>query len=563
MNNALLILPTTLISTKIIFSKIISKFNNNEDVLYNSIIIYEHPVNFTYYNYHKLKLILHRSSMKYYQSVLVDYIKNNGINIKVKYINYNDKLILHEYDCVYLFDPCDHMVIDNLSKNKNIIYLNNPMYILSNEDLDEYDSSLSGKTKKRTMSIFYKWARLKYNILMAKGKPLYGKWSFDVDNRLPYPKEFTNNDVDKLSKNITTIEQNFITKATKYINKHFKENPPYVSTKFSSIMNDLYLPISHIGAKRQFNQFVKNRLDNFGSYEDGMKTDVIYGYHSVLSPLMNIGLILPSSIIKFIHKLIDKKGKSIHTIYSSIEGYIRQLFWREYCRYIYIKKLIKQKELIKHKSANLWNNKNKLSNLWYYNNINNNINNDNNINHDINLQQHKSDIIYNKKTITGFNFIDDLIYKTMRYGYLHHIERLMFMGNYMLLTRIKPVDVFNWFQCMFLDSYHVFMYTNVFCMSQYSFGSIMTNRPYFSSSNYILKMSNINKSDDIYFSDDKIYKWPIIWDALYYMFIYKNKNILIKNYATAQFVYHWNKKSKKDKLTIIKLAKYYLSNKIY
>lgn len=538
--NVLLILPTTLISPKIIF-------NNLE---YNHIIIYEHPVNFVNYNYHKLKLILHRSSMKYYHTVLGDYLNNNGQNIKLKYVNFNTKLDLYEYDNVYVYDPCDHKITDDLSINKNIIYLQNPMYILSNDDLNDYNASLLGKDKKRTMSIFYKWARFKYNILMKEGKPLHGKWSFDEDNRLPYPDKFVNNNVNKLSKNISDIEQGYIIKATKYVNKYFKNNPPYKNSKLNcddQIMNKLYLPISHTGAKHQFNEFIKHRLNNFGPYEDGMKTDVIYGYHSVLSPLMNIGLILPQSIIKTINKLVENKDKNTK-IYSSIEGYVRQLFWREYCRYIYLKKLTKIKDFMKiisvkqdHKSTNLWNNTNKLSDLWYY----------------------KSD-----KEITGFNFIDILINKTMCYGYLHHIERLMFIGNYLLLTRIRPIDVFNWFQCMFLDSYHVFMYTNVLCMSQYSVGPVMTNRPYFSSSNYILKMSNINKSDEIslhtnIIDNDKIYKWPIVWDALYYMFICKFKHILINNYATAQFVSHWDKKTKKEKIIIIKLAKLYLANKIY
>jgi deoxyribodipyrimidine photolyase-related protein len=75
----------------------------------------------------------------------------------------------------------------------------------------------------------------------------------------------------------------------------------------------------------------------------------------------------------------------------------------------------------------------------------------------------------------------------------------------------------------------------------------MMTRPYFSSSNYILKMSNYKKGE-----------WCKIWDSLYYHFIYNHRDLLKKIYATSMQVKHWDNKSSKNKEEIIKLAKSYL-----
>ena len=115
---------------------------------------------------------------------------------------------------------------------------------------------------------------------------------------------------------------------------------------------------------------------------------------------------------------------------------------------------------------------------------------------------------------------------------------------------------------MFLDSYHVFMETNVYGMSQYSSGPIMSTRPYFSSSNYIDKMSSYHRKKDNEYNKIKLgneeYEWYDIWDALYYNFINDNKKEFSKNYAIASAVSHWNKKNKQEKNKLLDIAKKYL-----
>lgn len=149
--------------------------------------------------------------------------------------------------------------------------------------------------------------------------------------------------------------------------------------------------------------------------------------------------------------------------------------------------------------------------------------------------------------------IDTIIQKIRDYGYAHHIERLMYLGNYMLLCHTRPSDVYDIFMEWTIDAYDWVMMANVYCMSQYADGGMIMTKPYFSSSNYILKMSDYKKS--------KTEDWTTIWDALYYNFINTHQDYLSSNYGTSRQVAHWKKKTKAEQNNLIKIAKEYLDNK--
>ena len=68
---------------------------------------------------------------------------------------------------------------------------------------------------------------------------------------------------------------------------------------------------------------------------------------------------------------------------------------------------------------------------------------------------------------TKIPIIDDIIKKINKYAYSHHIERLMCIGNFLILIRIKPIEIYNWFQTMYIDAYDVFMVPNVYGMLLY------------------------------------------------------------------------------------------------
>ncbi len=427
----------------------------------DKIYIIEEPFYFIN-SQHKQKLILHRASMKYYYNKLLKKYKN-VIYLDYNKINYDEILLNNE---IYLFDPIDKPVINKLAKF-NIKILDTPAFIETLADLEEYRNNYTNKKNYYHDRSFYKWMRKKLNLLMTTdGKPVGDKWSYDKENRNPFDKNYK-------EEKIKTYSNEYISEAKEYINKNFKNN-------FGNI-DIFYYPITHEETMEHLKKFIIKKFETFGKYQDAISKKVIFGSHSVLSPMLNIGLITPKIVINEVMNYYKKNNNNL----VSVEAFIRQLIgWRSYVRFIYI---YHGEEMIK---MNNLEHKNKLPKSWY-------------------------------NETGNITIINDMISKVKEYGYLHHIERLMIMGNFALLLQIDPKDIYKWFMICFIDAYEWVMVPNVYGMSQYSLTSIsMMTRPYISSSNYIKKMSDYKKED-----------WFNIWDALYWYFLIKHEEKLNKIYS--------------------------------
>ena len=404
----------------------------------SKVYLWEHKQYFTKYKYNKKKLILHRASMKLYN----DYLKKQGF--KTQYIEYTD--LIDSKKSYIMFDPIDKL---NFKKYK-ISYLESPNFLLTKYIYNEYRQ----KTDKFLFNNFYIFGKKKINVIPTIK-------SQDKDNRKKIPKSLK---LPKLSHQHTKTEKEYINEAKKYVSKHFSKNP-------GSIENFIY-PISHSTSKKWLKLWIKTKFKLFGSYQDSIHNEQSFLFHSVLSSSINIGLINPTYILGIIKK--DKKKIPL----NSYEGYIRQLFWREYQRYCYIYYDFKPKKY--------FSNNNKLTKKWYYGK-------------------------------TGIKPVDDCIIKGFENGYLNHIERLMVVGNFMVLSGLKPLEGFKWFMEMSCDSYDWVMEQNVLDMVFFVSGGVTMRRPYMSSSNYVLKMSNYKKDE-----------WCEKWDKMYKKFKRKNKSKLWK-----------------------------------
>ena len=488
MENVLILLPNQLFTTLL-------------ECECEKVILWEHPKFFREYNYHKSKLLFHRVTMKEY------YTKINK-DKRVKYVDFNEKIKTDKTKHLIFYDPIDHEIekeMLKLSKKFNgYTMLNSKLFMETRQDIEKY-----AKGKKRFIhNSFYIWQRKRLNILVnSKKYPEGGKWSYDADNRKKFPDGFKQ-DFKVVNKNNKLIKE-----SKKYINKHFKNN-------FGE--DNIYLPTNHKDSLKHLKQFIKTRLVCFGSYQDAVNPKILFGCHSIISPLLNIGLLNVQEVINEIIEYYNKnKSKQL---LASVEGIIRQIIgWRAYVRLLYH---IKYKELTQ---MNFFNHKNKLSKHWYTGTL-------------------------------GLLPIDDIIKKTEKLAYAHHIERLMYIGNLMLLMQINPIYIYRWFMEVYLDAYDWVMLPNVHGMSQFSAGNLMMTRPYFSSSNYIVNMSSYKKNKDaaIIKLENKDYYWYDVWDALYYNFINDNYKFLSKNYSTARSTVHWKNKSKTEQNKLIKLAKLYL-----
>ncbi len=453
----------------------------------NKIYIIEEPFYFTNKLFHKQKLVFHRASMKYYYEKIKNEYKN-VYYITFDQINY-DK-IFDEASEIHIYDPIDKPILEKFNNNKFIIY-DSPLFLETRKELEEYRENNTNKKNYYHDNSFYKWQRKKLNILMTKdNKPENLKWSFDKENRNPYDKNY-------IEEKIKTYDNKYLNEAKKYINKHFLNN--------FGLIDEFYYPITHKETYKHLKIFIKKKLETFGKYQDGISKKVIFGSHSVLSPMLNIGLITPEQVINEVLKYYKNNVINI----ASVEAFIRQVIgWRSYVRFIYY---FHGKEIL---NMNNLNHKLKLPKTWY-------------------------------TAETEFDIINNMIKKVEKYAYLHHIERLMIMGNFGLINQIEPLELYDWFMICFIDSYEWVMVANVFGMSQYALKDIsMMTRPYFSSSNYIKKMSDYKKED-----------WFQLWDSLYWNFINKHKNILNKIYSTSMQVKLIEKMDNNKLNTFINIAK--------
>lgn len=533
-NGLFIIFPNTLFED---IKTIETLINDNK---LQKILIIEDSTYFTKFKFHKQKLILHRSTMKYYY----DFLQNKLQKIDIEYID-NEKANnfwkkeAKKYQ-LYCFDPIDHQLFQKIIKaNSTSIIFDNLSFMETNDDLKNYkEKNDKDHPNKYRHDDFYKWNRIRLNVFLQKNteKPLFGKWTFDNENRKSFPSNYNEPSHNSFISHLTTKE--YFNEAKKYVENNFANN-------FGDEVdnNNFLQPITHNNAKKILNDFVEDKIDTFGEYQDAVLKNVIIGQHSFLSSALNIGLItakecLEKVLNKFEELSMEKKRQKI----NNYEGFIRQLIgWRSYTRLLYY---FHGKEMQK---MNFFNHQKKLDNAWY-------------------------------NATTGIYPIDCLIKKVAKYAYLHHIERLMYIGNWALLTQIKPTDIYEWFMIVSIDSYEWVMVSNVFGMSQHALDNSkisMMTKPYFSSTNYLKNMSNFvisnaktkkkkdmkNDNDDndnfaIYNEDGN---WIEIWNNLYYYFIYKNKEYLQKNYSTARQVAHWNKKSDNDKQKIIEFGNKYIS----
>ena len=481
MKSAQLVLPNQLFENSQILSKDIPIF------------LIEEFLFFKQFNFHKQKIFFHRDTMKNYS----DFLSKKGF--KVYYVDSSEKnsdirlfLSNTKIETLHIYDPEDNWLKKRITKccsenNINLCTHSNPLFLTNRDDLEPFFNS--GK-KKLFQTTFYKSQRKKYNILLElDGSPTGGKWTYDDMNREKFPK----------NKNTPYIE---IPKKSKYFDSSIK----YVEDNFSDnlgVLSSFLYPTDFKSAKQWFNNFLETRFDEFGIYEDAVLKEQSIINHSVLSPLINCGLLEPDYVVK--ESLIFSKKNNIPI--NSVEGFIRQIIgWREFIRGVYYSKGTEER------LKNFWGFKRKIPKSFY-------------------------------DGTTGIEPVDDTIKKVLRSGYANHIERLMILGNFMVLCEFDPDDVYKWFMELFIDSYDWVMVPNVYGMSQYADGGIMSTKPYISSSNYICKMSDYKKGD-----------WSHVWDGLFWNFMDKHREFFLKNPRMRMLVSSFDKMDHSKKETLLNSA---------
>jgi deoxyribodipyrimidine photolyase-related protein len=468
----------------------------------NKVYLVEEYLFFNQYKFHKQKLVFQRASMKFYE----EFLRSQSFN--VEYIDAQNSLsdirrLISMMKSEGISEICYTEVVDDWlekrlrkSADENDIQrtqFNSPMFLNSKQDLSDW----FGNREKFFHHDFYIHQRKKHKVLLdAAGKPAGGKWSFDAENRLKYPK------TEKPPAVQFTSENRFIREARRSISEQYLEN-------YGPIESDFIYPTTFKEAADWLDQFLGKRFHDFGKYEDAIVQQESILHHSVLSPLLNVGLLTPSQVLERVFEFAGKNEIPLNTL----EGFVRQLLgWREFIRGVY------QWKGSAERTNNFWGFERKIPESFWAGE-------------------------------TGIEPVDQLIQKVLKTSYAHHIERLMVMGNFMLLCEFNPDEVYRWFMVMFIDAYDWVMVPNVYGMSQFADGGLMATKPYISGSNYLMKMSDFKKGE-----------WQKTWDSLFWRFLHVHRDFFGKNPRLNMLVLTFDKMNSEKQKAYLKMAEKFLES---
>ena len=469
-----------------------------------------------YVKHHQKKLVLILAAMREFadmlrkQNFVVYYKKLDDKNNLKSFANeLADFIKQHHPQKIIITEPSEYRVLhifNNFFSHHQIAHeiRNDSRFICSHHEFADY-----AKDKKNLLlENFYHLMRQKTKILMetdknprskslSKLKPVGGKWNYDKENRGIMPKEVTPPQITKLKINKNTQD------VLNLVKKHFSKN-------FGSLEN-FNFATNHHDAEIHFKDFIKNRLANFGIYQDAMRQDVDFGFHSVISMYINIGLLDPL----YCAKKIEHEYQQGNCDLAGCEGFIRQIIgWREYIRGIY------------------WHFMPKYSELNYFK-------------HQRNLPE-----FYWDEEKTAMNCLKTAINHTRLHAYSHHIQRLMITGNFALLAEIDPNQVDAWYLAVYADAFEWVEMPNTRGMALYADGGIVASKPYCSSGNYINKMSNFCKNCH-YDVKKTTGDDACPFNYLYWNFLIKNEELL-KNNGRLFYPYANLKRMSKEAIIDIK-----------
>lgn len=451
--------------------------------------------------FHKQKILLHRASMKAYATGLEE------AGQEVRYLDYDRNATIEDlltklhrslrFSEIATAEPCDFLLEKRLRRfceeaDVKLAIDATPMFLTPPDWAEAHFSS----RKKPFMAAFYEAQRKRLELLLdAKGGPLGGRWSYDDENRKGMPKKGLDVPADPVVRRRKEVDE-----AAAYIADRFGDYPGRAEPFF--------YPVTHEDAAAWLDHFLEWRLIGFGPWEDALSERERVLFHSVLTPALNIGLLTPQQIVDRTLEFAASNEVPL----ASLEGFLRQIVgWREFIFQMY------HRHGVAMRNANFFGHARQLPrSLW--------------------------------TAETGVAPVDLVVGRVLETGYAHHIERLMVMGNFLLLCEVDPVRVNDWFMELFIDAYDWVMVPNVFGMSQFADGGIFTTKPYLSGSNYLRKMSDYRRG-----------QWEEIWDGLFWSFVDRHDDFFKSQHRLGMMTKHLERMDPSKRAGHLRRAEHFLA----
>ena len=394
--------------------------------------------------YHQQRLVLLLSSARHYaeekrkEGWKVDYHPlEEGATWELALAAHVKK---HKPECILLAQPNNYdeqQAVEKLAKKFPLEILPTRQFLLPRADFIAW---AKGK-KSLLMETHYRRVRQEFGFLMQPdGQPVGGRWNFDEENRKTF-RDWTKSGRPRAE--VAPVKPDKMTREViALVEKHFSGNPGKAA--------DFWLPVDRAGALQWLDDFIATRLAGFGPWEDLMVEDERLLFHSVISPTINLGLLTPRECVEKAIAAYDAGKAPL----ASVEGFVRQIAgWREFINGVYWLKMPEYAEV-----------------------------------NGLGAERPLPEFFYTRET--DLNCLRQTITQVRATGFNHHIQRLMVLGNFLLLAGIKPQEALRWFLEMYVDAHDWVMAANVLGMVLHADGGFMATKPYAAGSGYISRMSN-------------------------------------------------------------------------
>ena len=435
-----------------------------------------------YVKHHKKKIAFLFSAMRHFAEELaeagwkIDYKRFDSAAASPNFTAaVEHALTTHNLDQIIVTKPGEYRLAEEMSTWADTLSCS---VTLCEDDrffatTDEFATWAEGR-KQLIMEYFYREMRRKTGLLMQEGEPVGGQWNYDADNRqppkegliIPPPTKFAPDDITK--EVLVLVEAEF--------SDHFGDLQPFD------------FAVTADQARQVLDEFIAQRLPQFGSYQDAMLADEPFMFHAHIGFYLNCGLLSPLEAVTAAEHAYLAGSAPL----NAVEGFIRQILgWREYVRGLYWLKMPDYKTL----------------------------------NH---LNATRSLPSFFWTADTDMRCLKTCVQDTRKFAYAHHIQRLMVLGNFALLAGLHPDEVNEWYLIVYADAYEWVELPNVSGMVLYADGGLLASKPYAAGGAYIDRMSDYCSSCQ-YKVKQKNGPDACPFNYLYWDFLIRHRDKLNKN----------------------------------
>lgn len=300
---------------------------------------------------------------------------------------------------------------------------------------DEFASWAGGRHHLK-LEDFYRWQRRRLGYLMDGDQPATGRWNYDEENRERPPRDGHDRWPSPLTTPLDSLDREVLAD---------------LPTSVWGAPPDGVWATSRTEALRRLDHAIEHLLPVFGPHEDAMLSANWHLAHSLLAQYLNIGLLHPGEVCDRVEAAYRAGDVPI----ASAEGFIRQVIgWREYVWGLY------------------W-----LRGPGYAGR------------NDLGAVRSLPPV-FEGRAPTSMRCVDVTLQTLHDHAWVHHIQRLMVLGNLALLAGVNPQEMTDWMWAGFIDGAEWVMVPNVVGMALHADGGEMATKPYAAGGAYIDKMSD-------------------------------------------------------------------------